>query len=71
MRMTREDAALHELQKAAERTIARLGKPKSFKQKRAEEDLAEQVELVGTLKLDYDYISDDEDVPPVTVLATE
>ena len=71
MRMTREDAAMQELQKAAERTIARLGKPKSFKQKRVEEDLAEQVELVGTLQLDYDYISDDEDVPPAKALAAE
>ena len=62
---------MQELQKAAERTIARLGKPKSFKQKRADEDLAEQVELVDRLQLDYDYISDDEDVPPAKVLATD
>lgn len=63
MRMTKEDAQMQELQKAAERTVERLGKPISFKQKRLEEDLAEQVELVSTLQLDYDYISDDEDVP--------
>lgn len=69
MRMTREDAQMQELQRAAERTVARLGKPVSFKQKRVEEDLAEQVELVSTLQLDYDYISDDEDVPREKVLA--
>ena len=33
------------------------------------EDLAEQVELVSTLQLDYDYISDDEDAPREKVLA--
>jgi hypothetical protein len=69
MRMTKEDAQMMELQKAAERTVARLGKPVSFKQKRVEEDLAEQVELVSTLQLDYDYISDDEDAPREKVLA--
>jgi len=64
MRMSREDQAALALLEAAERTHARLGKPKSFKQKRAEEDLAEQVDLVGTLNLDYDILSDDEDAPP-------
>ena len=48
----------------AERTHARLGKPKSFKQKRAEEEMAEQVQLVGTLKLDYEMLEDDEDLSP-------
>ena len=60
MRMSREDQAAQVLFEAAERS-ARLGKPKSFKQKRAEEELAEQVGLVGTLALEYDYLDDDED----------
>ena len=55
----------HGRQVACQRGLASTtGKPKSFKQKRAEEDLAEQVDLVGTLNLDYDILSDDEDAPP-------
>ena len=64
MRMTREEEAARALAEAAERTHARLGKPKSFKQKRAEEEMAEQVQLVGTLKLDYEMLEDDEDLSP-------
>ena len=36
---------------------------KSFKEKRAEAEIADQVGLVETLSLDYEYVSDDEDRP--------
>ena len=37
----------------------------------AEEDLAEQVDLVNTLSLEYDYLDDDEDAPPAEKIPTE
>ena len=65
MRMSKADLAEQALLLAAERS-ARLGKPKSFKQKRFEEDLFEQQSLVhGLTATEYDYVEDDEDRPVV------
>mmetsp|Transcript_32104 Transcript_32104/g.87961 ORF Transcript_32104/g.87961 Transcript_32104/m.87961 type:complete len:264 (-) Transcript_32104:170-961(-) len=62
MRPSREDKAVAELKAAAARHAA-LHHRKTFKQKRVEADLAEQVGLVAGLNLDYEYLDDDEDRP--------
>ena len=54
--------AIAELKAAAARHAA-LHQRKTFKQKRAESDLAEQVGLVAGLNLDYEMLEDDEDAP--------
>jgi len=62
MRPSKEDQAVAELKAAAARHAA-LHHRKTFKQKRAESDLTEQVNLVKALNLDFDYLEDDEDAP--------
>lgn len=61
MRPSKEDREEMELRAAAARSRRAGGK--TFRQKRAEEELASQVELVSTLALEFDYLEDDEDRP--------
>ena len=62
LRPSREDQAQMAMQMAAERS-ARRRKSKPFRQRQREEELEQQATLVGTLSLDFDYISDDEERP--------
>ena len=74
MRPSRDDIAQLEMAEAARRAALRPGRAqsKTFKQKRVEEELLEQQRLVQeTLKLDYEYIDDDEDAPPREAVTTE
>ncbi|KAL1522480.1 hypothetical protein AB1Y20_017468 [Prymnesium parvum] len=62
MMPTKEDKAIAELKAAAD-YWATLHQRKTYKQKRAEYELAEQVDLVAGLNLEYEYLDDDEDAP--------
>ncbi|KAL3895962.1 MAG: hypothetical protein SGPRY_013384 [Prymnesium sp.] len=62
MRPTREDKAIAELQAAAARHAA-LYQRKTYREKRSEMELEEQIGLVAGLDLEYDYLEDDEDAP--------
>jgi len=62
MKPSKDDLMEQALRTASERGT-KLGKTKTFAEKRIDEDLIEQRQLVNTLNLDYDYITDDEDRP--------
>jgi len=62
MKPSRDELAELELKAAAERQRS-AHSTKTFKQKRADDELAEQVDLVSGLRLEYEYLDDDEDMP--------